>query len=171
MPLRLNVGLTKKVGLPNYSSLGASCNVELELDQSLIVSDLDGFQDRVRRTFVACRQAVDDELGRLGSGGSDVESADPAQVDFATAGSSNGNVAHRNGDGHRASNKQLAYAEKLAGQIKGLGIRRLESLAEKMFFKPLADLSSLDASGLIDVLKDIKAGTIDLAAALDGATS
>jgi hypothetical protein len=176
MPLKLNVGLTKKIGLPNYSSLGASCNVELELDQSLIVSDLDGFQDRVRRTFVACRQAVDDELARLGSGSSDVESADPAQVDFATAASSNGNGAHRNGahrngDGHRASNKQLAYTEKLAGQIKGLGIRRLESLAEKMFFKPLADLSSLDASGLIDVLKDIKAGTIDLAAALDGATS
>ena len=32
MPVRINVGLTKKVGQENFGSLGSSCHVEFELD-------------------------------------------------------------------------------------------------------------------------------------------
>ena len=35
MPLKLNVGVSRKVGLPDYCSAGASCNVEVELDSGL----------------------------------------------------------------------------------------------------------------------------------------
>ena len=37
MPLRLQVGLQQKVGRPDYGSLGAACQVELELDSQLLI--------------------------------------------------------------------------------------------------------------------------------------
>jgi hypothetical protein len=64
MPLRLNVGVSKKVGLPAYSSIGASCHLDLELENGLL-RDPAGFRDQVREAFVVAQQAVDDELARL----------------------------------------------------------------------------------------------------------
>jgi hypothetical protein len=154
--------------LPDYWSLGASCHLEVELDHSLVTSDPDGFQERVRRTFAVCRQAVDGELARRHDSNECSDTAAATAANSGGAANGNGNGHH---NGHRASQKQLDYAHQLAGQIKGLGVRRLETLANKMFGKPLADLASLDASGLIDVLKDIKAGKIQLGDALNGAAA
>ena len=36
MPLKLNVSVSKKLGLPEYSSIGASCSLELELSEALL---------------------------------------------------------------------------------------------------------------------------------------
>jgi hypothetical protein len=56
MPLKLNVGLSKKIGLPDYGSLGATCHVEIELPAGLLDDGLDQFHERVRRAYSACRQ-------------------------------------------------------------------------------------------------------------------
>lgn len=172
MPLKLNVGVSKKNGLSDFGSLGASCHVEVEVDSGLIFDDLDAFHQKVRQAYVACSQAVNDELARqhgsMSQAASPPTTADRAAT-VSTNGNGNGHSKPANGGG--ASQKQLNYANQLAGQIQGLGIRRLEALANKMFDKPIAGLSSLDASVLIDTLKAIKDGRLDLNAALDGATA
>lgn len=61
MPLKLNVGLSKKVGEANFSSRGASVNTELELESAL-VDDPTKLKDRVRQVFDMIRASVDEEL-------------------------------------------------------------------------------------------------------------
>lgn len=68
MPLTLSVGLTRKIGQPDYGSLAASCSVEMELPASLIADDLEGFHRQVRNAYAACRQAIQDELTRQQQG-------------------------------------------------------------------------------------------------------
>jgi hypothetical protein len=172
MPMKLTVCLAKKLGLPDYGSIGATCGVEVELPSSMVFDDLDGFHRNVRNTFVACSQAVGDELARQRqSQGDPQDASDATSHRTASTSHANGNgSAHANGS-HRASQKQMDYINQLARQIRGLGLRRVETLADKMFSKPLADLTGFEASGLIDTIKSIKAGDIDLDAALNGAAT
>jgi hypothetical protein len=164
MPLRLNLGISKKQGQPNYGSLGASCHVEVELDQSLLFDDVESLQERIMQAFDTCRAAVDDELARQQTPHDprECETRDnrrtldrPAQYPHSQA----------------ASSRQQEYAKRLANQIRGCGEERLAELAATMFDKPLGSLSSLEASGLIDTLKDIRLGRIELTAALPGAAA
>ncbi|MEI8372335.1 MAG: hypothetical protein WCJ35_05790 [Planctomycetota bacterium] len=171
MPITINVGLSKKLGTANYGSVGATCNVNFEAGHDLLESDLAGFHQKVKNAFVACRQAVQDELARElnvpASNGTTMP--EPAKTTNGNgAANSNGNGGHNGSSGHGASEKQLAFARQLSKGIQGLGIRRLESLAERMFGKPLVSLTTLDASGLIDSLKAIKEGRIDLNSVLEG---
>lgn len=62
--LKLKVGSCKKLGQANYGSIGAECSVEIEIDQSLLTHDLDGFHAQVKAAFIACNQAINDELHR-----------------------------------------------------------------------------------------------------------
>jgi hypothetical protein len=160
MPLKLNVGLSKKVGQPDYGSLGASCHVEVELDGALIQNDLDGFHRHVRNAYVACQQAVNDELARHGS-------TTPSRPTNNGHGHSNSTPnGSTNGTSYHASEKQLNYSRRLASQIPNLG--RLELLVDQMFDKSINDLSGFEASSLIDQLKAMKDGQVAVPGATDG---
>ena len=62
--LKLHAGVSKKVGLPGFSSASASCTIEAELDGALL-NDTQGFQMVVRRAYQSCEQAVQDEIAKL----------------------------------------------------------------------------------------------------------
>jgi hypothetical protein len=62
--LKLHAGVSKKVGLPNFSSASASCTIEAELDSSLL-KDHEGFQVVVQRAYQSCEKAVQDQIARL----------------------------------------------------------------------------------------------------------
>ncbi len=61
MPMKLNVGLSRKVGEANYGSRGASVNLEQEVDATLI-NEPQRLQERIREMFRLAQEAVDEEL-------------------------------------------------------------------------------------------------------------
>jgi hypothetical protein len=62
MATKISLGINRKVGQPNFGSLGASCHVEFELDGPLDENNSARFQTAVARAYAACRAAVEQEL-------------------------------------------------------------------------------------------------------------
>ena len=67
--LKLNVGLSRKVGEANYGSRGASVHLELEVESAL-AADAKTLQDRIRSLFRLARSSVDEELASQASASS-----------------------------------------------------------------------------------------------------
>ena len=147
MPLKVSVGLSKKIGLPDYGSLGASVYVEYEADSSLLHNDLAGFHRQVKNAFVACKQAVQDELS-----GEQGQSSQPHS----------GNGQHNgNGTNHRRSNSRKATASQVRA-INSISDRLQLDLAnwlhQKYGLRVPNELSISDASHAIDELKALPSG-------------
>jgi hypothetical protein len=167
MPLKLAVGLRKQIGLPDAGSIDASCHVEFELDAGITANELDGFHRRARDAYIACAQAVNDELARHRAASNALNNSTPAPA--ATARYAQGAPNGANGNGHPcATPKQLTYIRRLAGRIQDLGLSRLEDLAHARFQKPVDDLTGWEASKLIDTLKAVQEGQLTLDAAMNG---
>lgn len=145
MPLKVNVGLSKKIGLPDYGSLGASVHVEYEADSTLLHSDLDGFHRQVTNAFVACRQAVQDELAR--------------HYASESATSPHGNGHHANGNG-RGNGRSVPARRATASQVRAINsisdrlqLDLAQWLQQKFGIRVPSELSISEASSAIDDLK------------------
>jgi len=158
MAVKLSVGLQKKVGLPNYGSLGASCYVEFEIDRGLLDHDPPGFHKKVRKAFAACQQSVQDQLAS--------QQANPATNGHHNGHPANGHPvngyshSHGNGNGHAGSQRGTARPA-TASQAKAIraiaGRQRLDLLrllGHRFNVDRPEALSLAEASSLIDELKD-----------------
>ena len=93
MSVKLNIGLSRKVGEASFGSRGASINLEVELDNG-VLNDPGQLRDRVQDLYVLARQSVDEELQR------------PAEAGPSEPSHTNGNEHRRisptvNGNGHK----------------------------------------------------------------------
>ena len=153
MGLKLNVGISKKIGLPDYGSAGSLCHLELELDSSALEQP-EEFHRRVQEVFAACRSAVEEELTNHRSKASqDTRPTPPPKTEYGGTTSSK-----RNESRYAASPKQMEYIGRLSKDVKGLSAQKLEEYCRAKFGRDVTQLSSQDASKLIDDLKQAKSG-------------
>lgn len=149
MPLKLNVGLSRKVGEPNYGSRGASVNLEIELDGAL-VNEPERLKERIRQLFGLVRVSVTEELH--GAGGQQVPT--PVQTTLAEASShdanGNGNGSPSNGGTRPATAAQIKALYAIARK-QGLDLR--EVIKNHGLVQRPEALTLSQASSLIDDLK------------------
>lgn len=158
MAVKLSVGLQKKVGLPDFGSLGASCHVEFEIDRGLLEHDLDGFHRKVSDAFVACRQAVHDQLAAASDTKTDLSSAQPGH-----APSRNGHPVASKTISQTGSNGHAHRSD--AGTVTQSQLRAIHAISRRSRMDPAVlvrerfqvdrpeALSIREASSLIDELK------------------
>ena len=99
MSVKLNIGLSRKVGESNYGSRGASINLEVELDNG-VLNDPGQLRDRVSDLYALARQSVDEELQRPADAGPNEPSHENGNGHARTNGHANGN-GHSNGQHNR----------------------------------------------------------------------
>ncbi|MDA8746076.1 hypothetical protein N9N28_15740 [Rubripirellula amarantea] len=134
----INVGLQQKVGQPNFGSTGASCVVEVTLDDHE-ADDVVVIEQRIRQAFARCRRSIEEELQKQHA-----DTTDTRTSPISTEGSSNPRV------GRPATEKQLRAIQTIASKQ---GINILQELESRFRLPSLDMLSVGQASTLIDSLK------------------
>ena len=161
MPLRLSVGFSRKAGEANFSSRGASVNLELEVDTAL-VAEPGRLQERIRELFGLAQQSVNEEL----HGASGPAPASPPANSGNGNGAGDNNRRHApprstaNGNGHsRGQQRGSTAPPATVSQVRALNAiserQRLDLVGlvrDQYGVGDPAALTIAQASELIDLL-------------------
>ena len=143
--LKLNAGLSRKIGQPDYGSRGAMVNVEIELPAD-VLRDPEKLKRQVRGCFETLRAAVDEELGVTpGNSGDPQEERWRPTGDVRRNGNSNGHASNSNGyaangrGGLPCTEKQVralhAFSRRagadLTAELRRLGVTTAEELSRR----------------------------------------
>lgn len=171
MPLKLNVGLSRKVGEPNYGSRGATVNLELEVDSTL-AAEPDRLQERIRELFGLAKASVDEELRvapsspNFPSQHATCQAADNTRQQHANGRSGAARSAtgayRSNGNGRQAANNPppatASQIRALHAIAKRLGLILEAEIKNRFDITDAAVLTIAEASQLIDELNATTAG-------------
>ncbi len=152
MPIKMNIGLSRKVGEANFGSRGASINLEVELDSGTI-SDQQLFQERVRALYAQARQSINAELDLPGEADSGSANKPPMK---APSLAHNGNGSQSRQGSATQSQVRAIFAIARRNQLDPKNL-----LLERFGLERPEDLSIRDASSLID---DLKRGVVGVRA-------
>jgi hypothetical protein len=135
--IRLNVGLSRKVGQANYGSKGGSVNLEIEL------ADLDNhkLRDSIHRLFSLAKTSLEDELGTEGQ---DAQDKPVVQVSVQPSGQTLQEAI--TAQGKLVTGKQLSFLQNLARTQR----RDLQKECLEQFETYPERLTSKQASTLIE---------------------
>lgn len=136
MPLTLNIGHSRKVGEPNYGSRGASVNLQMELEAS-VVRDPEELQRKIKYLFGLAKSCVEDELG-----------ASPTTGHYNN-GSATSNGSHQPTSRH-ATEKQVRALHAIAARLR---LNLPSELRTRYDVNRLDELTVQQASEFIDALK------------------
>jgi len=173
MAIKINVGVNKKIGLPDYGSAGGHCNIEIEADNS-ILDNADQFLQRVKDAYEMARQSVEEELSHHRPNGNTgqrtSQQREPARTEPAQqrqeyrqdyrSNDSGGNTGYN----RVASPKQQQFIASLVKGVKGLNWKTLDNYCSVQFGKNTSQLTPKEASALIEDLKAAKEGRREIAA-------
>lgn len=136
MPLTLAVGHSRKVGEPNYGSRGASVNLQMELEAS-VVRDPDELRRKIKYLFGLAKSCVEDELAASQPNGS------------RKNGSAKPNSSEQTSNRH-ATDKQVRALHAIAGRLR---LNLASELRTRFDVGRPDELSVQQASEFIDALK------------------
>ena len=176
MTIKINVGVNKKIGLPDYGSAGGHCNIEIEADNS-ILDNADQFLQRVKDAYEMARQSVEEELSHHRQGGNTngntgqrtSQQREPAQQrqeyrqDYRNSNAGSNSGGGNTGGTRVASPKQQQFIASLVKGIKGLNWNTLDRYCSVQFGKNASQLTPTEASALIEDLKAAKSGERSIA--------
>ena len=158
MPLKLNIGLSRKVGEANYGSRGASVNVELEVDGSL-VSEPARLHERIRELFALVRHSLAEELN--GAHPTAVSNGSPPAAEPsnpATGGDPRPESQTPRTGRARAATPAQVKAIYAIGRAGHLSDAEIAQRAQEQYGCSPEQLERRDASNFIDALKQEMAG-------------
>lgn len=147
MAVKLNIGVSRKVGQPNYGSRQASLGLEVEVDSGLLATP-EALQEKVRLLYRFADEAVEEELSQQAA--NLLNSVPVESVPLAASRESEADETPVQQAIRGLTENQLRA---IYGLAKRLQLSPLRLVRERFRLEHVEDLDIRQASQLIDELK------------------